>query len=513
MIGMFVPLLLAAAAAPANELPATRRIEVRLEIAADRADGVAASCEAVTVRSVTEPAFTLWGMLFDGNVARCGSGAPPDIATAAHEAAAAPDAAPAPLLLEEIAATVGWDEGTMDPGPVESFQVFLTLKTRWRAGSSKEGTAEYAPPMTDRRSTRLERGEEFVVPLPFDAKGKDAEVRQVLARVRVEWAGREAAAEYGTLAVTGAVPGSEILVDGGGAGLAGGDGTLLLPEIPTGVHEVRLRGTSGSIARPVLVVKGRTVPVTTDDAGASAALKATGKNAAGFDEYRRERDGATMIAIPEGEFLMGNLATEGKPLPHTVSVSRFLIDKLPLTVARYRKFAAATGRPLPPDPYWGVHDEDPVSFVRWDEAKSYCEWAGARLPTEAEREKAARGTDERLFPWGSEPPSPERAVFRRNWGQQGNDTAGARPSGASPYGLLDAGGNMWEYCEDWYSPDYFASSPKQDPAGPKTGRARIVKGGSWDSRPTVLSASSRNFAYTGYREGDFGFRCAASPPR
>jgi formylglycine-generating enzyme required for sulfatase activity len=220
-----------------------------------------------------------------------------------------------------------------------------------------------------------------------------------------------------------------------------------------------------------------------------------------------------MVEIPEGEFLMGNLETEGAPQPHTVFVSTFLMDKLPLTVRLYRAFATATGRPLPPDPYWGVHDDDPVSFVRWDEAKAYCEWAGGRLPTEAEREKGTRGTDGRLFPWGSEPPSPERGVFRRNWGQQGNDTAGVRPAGASPYGLLDTGGNMWEFCEDWYSPDYFATSPKNDPPGPKTGRARIVKGGSWDSRPTVLSASSRNFAYTGYREGDFGFRCAANPPR
>jgi len=88
-----------------------------------------------------------------------------------------------------------------------------------------------------------------------------------------------------------------------------------------------------------------------------------------------------------------------------------------------------------------------------------------------------------------------------------------RPAGASPYGLLDTGGNMWEYCEDWWDADYFKSSPPNNPAGPKTGRARVVKGGSWDSRPTVLSASSRNFADTGYREGDFGFRCAAEPPR
>jgi len=225
------------------------------------------------------------------------------------------------------------------------------------------------------------------------------------------------------------------------------------------------------------------------------------------------RDGATMIQIPEGEFLMGNLETEGAPLPHTVYVSSFLMDKLPLTVGRFKRFAVATRRPLPPDPYWGVHDDFPVAFIRWDEAKAYCEWAGGRLPTEAEREKATRGTDGRMWPWGREPPTPERGVFRRNWGQEGNDAVGIRPAGASPCGLLDTGGNMWEFCEDWWDSDYFKSSPQKDPAGPKTGRARVVKGGSWDSRPTVLSASSRNFAYTGYREGDFGFRCASDPPR
>jgi formylglycine-generating enzyme required for sulfatase activity len=320
------------------------------------------------------------------------------------------------------------------------------------------------------------------------------------------------------VAVTGAAPGSEVLLDGGVAGHARADGSLLLPTVPVGQREVRLRGPSGTtVSRTVLVVKGRMVRVEPEAAdGGSAsqpALEATRKNAEGFPEYRRVRDGATMVEIPEGEFLMGNLETEGKPEPHTVFVSTFLMDKLPLTVGRYKQFATATGWPLPPDPYWGVHDEDPVSFVRWDEGKAYCEWAGGRLPTEAEREKATRGTDGRLFPWGSEPPSPERGVFRRNWGQSGNDTVGIRPAGAGPYGLLDTGGNMWEYCEDWYSPDYFKSSPPRDPAGPKTGRARIVKGGSWDSRPTVLSASSRNFAYTGYREGDFGFRCAANPPR
>jgi serine/threonine-protein kinase len=151
-----------------------------------------------------------------------------------------------------------------------------------------------------------------------------------------------------------------------------------------------------------------------------------------------------------------------------------------------------------------------VSFVRWDEGR-VLRVTGARLPTEAERRRPP-GADGRL-PWGNEPPSPERGVFRRNWGREGTDVVGIRPAGASPYGLLDAGGNVWEWCEDWYDPDYYKSSPREDPTGPRTGRAHVVRGGSWDSRPTVLSASCRNFGYVGYREGDFGFRCAAEAPR
>src|SRR4029079_7311694 len=119
--------------------------------------------------------------------------------------------------------------------------------------------------------------------------------------------------------------------------------------------------------RAVAVAPGRTVLVLPEAIGGDApllpALERAGTNASGFDQYRRARDGAIMVRIPEGEFLMGNLETEGKPLPHTVYVSSFLMDVLPLTLGRYRRFAAATGRPLPPDPYWGAHDDFPVAFV------------------------------------------------------------------------------------------------------------------------------------------------------
>jgi formylglycine-generating enzyme required for sulfatase activity len=406
----------------------------------------------------------------------------------------------------------------MDPGPLGAVEIFLTLTSRQLTGFSPDGKPLYGGPVTDHRSTRLEPGEEYLVPVVLDPRACEIlGVHEVLLRIRAGWAARDGATEYGALAVVEAAPGSEIVLDGGVAGRAGADGSLLLSSVLVGQREVRIRGASGSVvSRTVSVAKGRTVLVAPGGPGSGSppqpALAPTGKNGEGFQEYRRVRDGAIMVQIPEGEFLMGNLETEGAPLPHTVHVSSYLVDKLPLTVGRFKRFAAATGRPLPPDPYWGVHDDFPVAFVRWDEAKAYCEWAGGRLPTEAEREKATRGTDGRMWPWGSDPPSPERGVFRRNWGAEGNDTVGIRPAGASPYGLLDTGGNMWEFCEDWWSPDYFKSSPQNNPAGPKTGRARVVKGGSWDSRPTVLSASSRNFAYTGYREGDFGFRCASDPP-
>jgi formylglycine-generating enzyme required for sulfatase activity len=516
LLMFMAPILGVVASGAGDELPASRRIELRVETMVNREGDSVDSCEVVQVNNASSLSFATWSALGEarttlrGTVGRCGAGSFPG---------SAPVATPAPALVDELSAVAGWDSGTMDPGAVGAIQLFLTLTSRQLIGLSPSGEPLYSDPAKQTRSVRLEPGEEYFLPVPLDVRSRDAlRLHEVLLRIRAGWVGREGATEYGALAVVDAAPASEVVLDGGVAGRAGNDGTLLLVDVPVGLREIGIRGTSRPVvSRTVSVVKGRTVLVASGAAARGAppspTLTPAGKNAEGFQEYRRVRDRAIMTLIPEGEFLMGNLETEGAPLPHTVNVSSFLIDKVPLTVGRYKGFAAATGRPLPPDPYWGVHDDFPVAFIRWDEAKAYCEWAGGRLPTEAEREKATRGTDGRMWPWGSEPPTPVRGVFRRNWGQEGNDAVGSRPDGASPYGLLDTGGNMWEYCEDWWDPDYFKSSPKKDPAGPKTGRARVVKGGSWDSRPTVLSASSRNFAYVGYREGDFGFRCASDLPR
>jgi formylglycine-generating enzyme required for sulfatase activity len=507
--------------------PAPPRVQIEVVTSADGRGGAVDRCEVV--QRTRRDVLTFWATFGEGapgpagrvqsqpGPGRCGSGS--FLGVSAPPSASGIGAAP--LLTIETSATPTYDPGAMDPGPVPVVQVVLVVKSRRLTGFSA-GKPVYAEPVTDQRAVRLGQGDEYAAPLPIVDPGlaETLGTGAVLLRVRAVHTGRPGPTEYGALTVVAAAAGSEVLVDGGVAGRVGEDGTLLLRAIRAGDHQVHMRNDSGhQTARVVSVVRGRTVIVSAaaaagaaDEAG-SSELVPIGNNVKGFPEFRRRCDGAVMVRVPEGEFVMGNLETEGKPLPHLVSVSSFLIDKLPVTWRRFKLFAAATGWPLPPIPYWGIHDDHPVVFVRWDEGRAYCEWAGGRLPTEAEREKAARGTDGRLFPWGNEPPSPERGVFRRNWGREGTDAVGIRPAGMSPWGLLDAGGNVWEWCEDWYDPDYYQSSPREDPTGPRTGRARVVRGGSWDSRPTVLSASCRNFGYVGYREADFGFRCAADLPR
>lgn len=518
---LVAPLTLMVAPAAASDADSSR-IEIRVETSANSEAGLVEPCEVAVQAASRSPAASWaafgevrpkkngegFGLVDATN--RCGTG-PPSVPPPSSATA------PAPLLLIEISATPMWNPAPMDPGPVPVVEIILGLTSRQLTGFSPDGKPLYRDPVKEHRIFRVGAGEEFVVPVMV-SDASITGVHEVLVRIRAGQAGPPGATEYGAIAVMAAGPGSEILLDGGVLGRAGADGSALLEGVRVGEREVRVRGPLGpAVMRIVTVVEGRTVVVSpeTPDAGTPAqpAFRPAGKNAQGVPEFRRVRDGAPMVRIPEGEFMMGNIDTEGKPLPHLVSVSAFLMDKLPVTWGRFKRFAAATGRPLPPEPYWGIHDDHPVAFVRWDEGRAYCEWAGGRLPTEAEREKAARGTDGRKFPWGNEEPSPERGVFRRNWGYEGSDVVGIRPAGASPYGLLDTGGNMWEWCQDWHDPEYYKSSPRQDPTGPRTGRARVVRGGSWDSRPTVLSASCRNWGYVGYREGDFGFRCAADLPR
>lgn len=361
-------------------------------------------------------------------------------------------------------------------------------------------------------------GGSVIVP-PLSLGAADLErlgLSEVLMKISAKPAG-EAGAAFGTVSVTSDLIGADLLLDGGSVGKIPSNGEFIIRNVPVGEREVRVRDASGREMRTVLdVPRNRTVPTAfTSISGAAPdpyRLVSLGKNPEGYEQFRRERDAAIVVKIPAGEFLMGNKNTERSPLEHRVDVSEFLIDRTPVTWKQYIKFAEATATPLPPDdPYWGIHLDHPAVYVTWEEATAYCEWVGGRLPTEAEREKAARGTDDRKYPWGNEEPDPERAVFRHQWGLLATEPVGTHTKGASPYGLMDMGGNVWEWCSDWYDDKYYEVSPRKDPKGPETGRAKVVRGGSWDSRPAVTSASCRNWGYRGYREGDFGFRCAMTP--
>lgn len=237
------------------------------------------------------------------------------------------------------------------------------------------------------------------------------------------------------------------------------------------------------------------------------------------------KDGAPMVLVPAGEFTMGsNDGSDDEKPVHQVYLDAYYLDKYEVTVRQYAKFLEATGFNGPP--MWPTmdqpsHQKRPIVNVDWSDASNYCEWAGKRLPTEAEWEKAARGTDGRIYPWGNEPPN----TLRANYGQEkwNNHTAlvpvGQLKDGKSPYGIYDLAGNVWEWVSDWYDPDYYANSPPQNPKGPKNGKYRVLRGGSWDLAPEHLRSTRRDFNIPlaptyespAYRNFNSGFRCAKNP--
>lgn len=212
------------------------------------------------------------------------------------------------------------------------------------------------------------------------------------------------------------------------------------------------------------------------------------------------KDGAEMVLVPAGEFIVGSTddqietayqaAMKVVKVPHSdytdegpqhkVFLDGYFIYKTPVTVAQYKKFCAATGRGMPQSPDWGWKDDQPIVNVTWDDAKAYCNWAGVLLPTEAQWEKAARGTDGRLYPWGNRWDD-KRLQCSKNAPSDARRTApvGSFPAGASPYGCLDMAGNVWQWCADWYDVDYYKTSPKRNPTGPDHGNYRVMRGGSW----------------------------------
>jgi formylglycine-generating enzyme required for sulfatase activity len=239
-----------------------------------------------------------------------------------------------------------------------------------------------------------------------------------------------------------------------------------------------------------------------------------------------------MRLVPAGEFTMGSRNVEAalaecqqyfsdcdrswfddETAPHTVFLDAFYMDVYEVTNGRYADCVRADVCQPPTDTtsdsrssYYGnsEFDDYPVIFIGWDMAKTYCEWRRTRLPTEAEWEKAARGTDERLYPWGAEIDD-RYANYNNNRG----DTAavGSYDRGKSPYGLSDMAGNVWEWVADYYSATYYHNSPSSNPQGPESGGPHVLRGGSW-SDPAFQLRTTIRLKQEDPVNNNFGFRCA-----
>jgi formylglycine-generating enzyme required for sulfatase activity len=194
------------------------------------------------------------------------------------------------------------------------------------------------------------------------------------------------------------------------------------------------------------------------------------------------KDGALMVPIPAGDFQMGSNDYDNEKPIHTVYLDAFYIDIYEVTNAQYKKFMDATGHKAPycwNDSKFNAPNH-PVVGVSWDNAVAYAKWAGKRLPTEAEWEKSARGgLVGKKYPWGDILTHDDANYSGKGGKDKWEQTSPVRSFAPNGYGLYDMAGNVWEWCEDWYSNNYYANSPKSNPKGPGSGKWRVLRGGSW----------------------------------
>jgi formylglycine-generating enzyme required for sulfatase activity len=305
--------------------------------------------------------------------------------------------------------------------------------------------------------------------------------------------------------------------------------TSTLTATPTSTLE---EATLASTATPTTAPANTPTPVPPTETPTAMPTPTKTPTGAPGDIWTRPTDGMVMVYVPAGEFIMGSgdadldnvvqlwscarSGLENEQPQHTVYLDAFYIDKTEVTNAQYRKCVAAgmcKASSKANDAQFNG-DTQPVVGVDWSDARAYCEWAGARLPTEAEWEKAARGTDGRTYPWGD-----EWHDGYANWCCE--DLAGAAleeyeytapvgsfPAGASSCGALDMVGNVWEWVADWYDSGYYSQAPSRNPPGPDAGEYGVLRGGCWLDRPHFVRCATRYQFDRGRRAWSVGFRCA-----
>ena len=260
--------------------------------------------------------------------------------------------------------------------------------------------------------------------------------------------------------------------------------------------------------------------------GAAEPQLSKGGQVVSSADASRGLDGAPMVLIPAGPFPMGSQDGLPNERPeHTVMLDAYYIDRYEVTLSLYRKFLEAGKHNSPPtwdDEAAMTVGDRPAIGMRWDSAAAYCQWAGKRLPTEAEWEKAARGTDGHRYPWGDMQPFVDMANYNRGmWvseaitlvavtsGLEGMSVRyGLKEGGRSPFGISHMAGNAAEWVADWYERDYYLKSPGKNPPGPATGKKRVLRGGSWMDLPAALRVTARFSAETDFEDRTIGFRCA-----
>ncbi len=264
----------------------------------------------------------------------------------------------------------------------------------------------------------------------------------------------------------------------------------------------------------VAILRGTTMTPYEKSTPASSTEVESEVDAASGEEPIQEE----MVAIPAGPFVRGtNDGGFDEQPQRTIVLDAFSIDRYEVTNHQYQQFVAATGHRKPglPSRYAksgskvrGINQ--PAVYVSWEDAAEYCRWKGKRLPTEAEWEKAMRGSDGRLWPWGN-----DEQPHGANWArvQDGHEVSarvGTFATDKSPYGVMDGAGNVIEWVADWYNETYYKDSPEQNPPSPEYGTYRVLRGGGYTTTGLDIRITSRSKMMPDFRDETIGFRCAIS---